>query len=377
MLQAQLEAPRTDALTPSSRPSAWRQRCVSGREAGTRAPPLLTAPLRRQQQVLRPGQRENTAERRAHREPAPPAPSPHPPPHPAEREADWRSRDRGDRRALPAVPCLAPAPPARGGTAPPRPARFLCARAVTAAAVAAARSPLRASWPARLPARSFSPPPSRFPPLPPRPAAIPLAAFPCPARHVAGRRPRGGLLQRGAADPPLPPASRLPRRRPARPVRAAPERAPLRPGRRGLLLRLDAHPLGRALRQGGARHGGGREAKGRRRRRRAAGRRAAPSLPLCALPGGAAAAASESGAGAAAAPVSPGRSCPPRRGEPPPRPGSGKVPAVPGGGSSLRCGGPGSPGPASSRSGRSPPHLDTVVLCRPCYRNGLAGRLGR
>ena len=121
MLQAQLEAPRTDALTPSSRPSAWRQRCVSGREAGTRAPPLLAAPLRRQQQVLRPGQRENTAERRAHREPAPPAPSPHPPPHPAEREADWRSRDRGDRRALPAVPCLAPAPPARGGAAPPRP----------------------------------------------------------------------------------------------------------------------------------------------------------------------------------------------------------------------------------------------------------------
>lgn len=72
--------------------------------------------------------------------------------------------------------------------------------------------------------------------------------------HVGGRGRRGRLLQRGAAVAPLPAAPRLPRRGPGRTLLAAAAHASRSPGRRGLLLRLDAGTLGRALRKGGRWH---------------------------------------------------------------------------------------------------------------------------
>lgn len=180
MLQAQLEAPRTDALTPSSRPSAWRQRCVSRREAGTRAPPLLAAPLRRQQQVLRPGQRENTAERRAHREPAPPAPSPHPPSPPGRarsglEEPGPRGSPRASRRALPRT---RPARPGRRRPAPPRPLP-LCSGGNGCRSRRRSQPAPRVL--ARPPARSLLLSPSfPLPSPPPSPRCHPSRRFPLP-----------------------------------------------------------------------------------------------------------------------------------------------------------------------------------------------------
>lgn len=74
-----------------------------------------------------------------------------------------------------------------------------------------------------------------------------------PATHHVGGR-GGRLLQRGTAVAPLPAAPRLPRRGPGRTLLAAAAHASRSPGRRGLLLRLDARALGRALRKGGRGH---------------------------------------------------------------------------------------------------------------------------
>lgn len=172
-----------------------------------------------------------------------------------------------------------PRPP-EGGASRAAPPRSLCAGPARAR-----RSRRRFPPGQRAPAR-----PLLLPLLPP--PFLPIPSQRSPARHVAGSRSRGGLLQRGAADPALPPAPRLPRWGPARPVRAAPELAPLRPGGRGFLLWLDAHPLGRALRQGGAwlsgrrergweREGEGEGEGGRDSRSRATRRHLYPQRALC------------------------------------------------------------------------------------------------
>lgn len=122
MLQAQLEAPRTDALTPTSRPSAWRQRCVSGREAGTRPPPLLAAlpPSGGGNKSSAPGNGKirPSGARAASQLPPPPPLIPLPTRPSAKRIGG--AGTAGIAARFP--PCPASHPPRPPGEAPPRPA---------------------------------------------------------------------------------------------------------------------------------------------------------------------------------------------------------------------------------------------------------------
>lgn len=262
--------------------------------------------------------------------------------------------------------CLAPAPPAQGGAAPPRPLP-LCSGGN------GCRSRRRSQPTPRVSARPLAPSlpllPA-FPPLAPLPSLSPLSLA-LPAMSL-GAGPEAGFsseelltlrfpLHRACRDGDLPALCALLQSAPRSdlaaedsfygwtPIHWAAHFGKVGPGAAG---------GGRRRERGGGGEGG-RRAGARRHLYPFARCREAPPLPL------------QSGAGGggtrqhrAFVPSSLGRAAPTA--------GLGKGARRPRGGlfPSLRW-------PRLGRRRQAPPHLETVVLCRPCYRNGLAGRLGR
>lgn len=260
------------------------------------------------------------------------------------------------------MPCLAPAPPARGGAAPPRPLP-LCSGGN------GCRSRRRSQPAPHVSARPllFFPSFPLSPPFAPLPSLLPLSLA-LPAMSL-GAGPEAGFsseelltlrfpLHRACRDGDLPALCALLQSAPRSDLAAEDSFYGWTP------IHWAAHfgKVGPGAAGGGRRREGGEEEGGRRAGARRhlypfARCREAPTLPP-----------QREGLGAAA-PVNTGRSCLPRREEPPLRPGWGKAPVVPGGGAlPFAAMAPARPSP----SGSSAPGDGRVVPAVLSQRAGWA-----